>query len=565
MKKNIILITALLTALLSSCEKDFLERKSLDRISSEQVFSDKKFLEAYLYQCYNYMPVGYGMRNLADPSKEKTPGVITVGYGNAYILDCVTDIMTNKSGWPMSNAQLVRGLIDPANNDLDNWAQKYEGIRFCNDLIKGLDGSSLDSVFVARIISEARFIRAYHYIDLARRYGGVPIITKLQSLDNLDSLFVSRNTLDEVYDFIDNEFTEIAEYLPSAATLPEAELGRATKEACWAFDSKAMLFAERWAHSAELAKKVIDAGVYTLSSDYNALFQSYGGDKEVIFEVLFNGAEKGHSFDILAYPFSFRADWGSQILPTQELVDSYEMTNGLPISDPASGYDSLNPFLNRDSRLAATVLYNGNIFKGKSMDYTISSNPAIVPNGPDAPLGDVNNTTTGYNLKKFMDESLPDGPGWGVSKTSWKELRYAEVLLIYAEAQNNAVGPDASVYEAINQVRERAGLPNLPSGLTKEEMFQRIVQERKVEFAGEGQRYWDIRRWHIGPQVLDGTVAHGTFITRIAENPDSLVYKKIVVDKSKRPTFVYLPRFDLMPIPQSEMDKNPNLEQNPDY
>lgn len=550
--------------LTSRCNEDFLEREPLDMLSSEQVFNDENFVEAYLYQIYNYMPCGYGQR---DNGAEVTPGVNTIGYGNAYILDCCTDIFTNKSNWPGSNKLIIPGSITPSNNDLSNWNHCYTAIRYCNDLLVNMEKSTLDPAFVARVSAEARFVRAFQYFDLVRRYGGVPLITKLQTLEDFDAIMVSRNTADEVYDFLDAEYTTIAEALPSQKDLPESELGRATKEACWAFNGKINLFAERWARSAEKSKKVIDAGVYTLSPDYNKLFQSYGGDKEVIFEVMFNGAEKGHSFDLLAYPFSFRSDWGSQILPTQELVDAYEMTNGLPITDPNSGYDPNNPYANRDNRLAATVLYNGNTFKGKVMDYTsyYDSKKKLLPLGPDGPNpSEVNKTITGYNIKKFLDEAIPDGPGWGVSKTSWKELRYAEVLMNYAEAQNNAVGPDASVYNTINQVRTRAGQPNLPSGLSKEEMFKRIVNERKVEFAGEGHRYWDLRRWKMMVEVMHQKNVHRLFaIKNMTTN--EITYELGIIDKTKRPTSVFIDAFYLMPIPLSEMDKNPNLVQNPGY
>ncbi|MDA3894303.1 MAG: RagB/SusD family nutrient uptake outer membrane protein [Salinivirgaceae bacterium] len=564
MKKYNILLMSLLLFLLVGCNDDFLDKAPLNVISSEQVFNDEQFVEAYLYQIYNYMPCGYGRRSLDDPSDEKTPGVNTLGYGNAYILDCCTDILCNKSPWVESSLTIVPGLFNSSANDLNNWNQKYEAIRYCNDFLAGTENSELDPVFITRVRAEVRFVRAFQYFDLVRRFGGVPLIDGLQSLDDIEALMVPRNTADEIYDFIDYEYAEIADDLPSASELGTEDLGRATKEACWALNGRAMLFAERWTRSAELSKMVMDANTYTLSSDYNLLFQSRGGDPEVIFEVLFNGAEKGHGFDRLSFPYSFRADWGSQIIPTQDLVDSYETINGLSIDeDPA--YDETNPYANRDSRLAATVLYQGNTFKGTVMDYSISSDPDVVAHGPDAPLGEVNNTTTGYNMNKFIDQALDNGPGWGKSQTSWKEIRLAEVLLNYAEAQNEAAaGPDASVYTAINAVRTRAGQPDLPTGLSKEEMFERIVQERKVELVGEGHRYWDIRRWHIGVEVLNEKNTYGMFVYKDAATGE-LTYERTMVPITKRPAFLYLEHFDLMPIPQDEMDKNSNLVQNPGY
>jgi len=547
---------------LNSCNEDFLERQPLDMISSEAVYNDPALVEAYLFKAYNYMPNGYGTRNL-DGTDEKTPGVNGAGYGNAYILDCLTDLMTNKSSWPASNGQIVTGQIYPTKNDLDIWEHAYTAIRYCNMILDNMKTSKLSTDFIARINAEARFIRAYMYFDLARRYGDVPLIKELQSLDNFDEVLVSRTPVSEVYAFIDQEYTEIAEILPSVANLASSDLGRATREACWALNGRVQLYAKNYARSAEISKKVIDSNLYSLAADYNKLFQSYGGDKEVIFEVLFNGADKGHGMDRLAYPFSHRADWGSQMLPTQELVDAYEMTNGLPITDAASGYNPEKPYENRDSRLSATVLYHGNLFKGTPILVALSSDITILPNDVDAPNLTGNHSTTGYYLKKFLDESIPDGPGWGVSKTSWKEIRLGEVLLNYAEAQNEAAGPDQSVYDAVNKVRARAAQPALPAGLSKDQMFARIVQERKVELVCEGNRFWDLRRWKMCGEVLNGKKVHGMFITKDANDPSKLTYQ--LVEAKNRPAYIFHDRFYLLPIPQSEIDKNVNLIQNPEY
>jgi hypothetical protein len=401
------------------------------------------------------------------------------------------------------------------------------------------------------------------YTELVKRYGDVPLITQLQSFDDIEAMKVSRDPSADIYEFIDTELTEAAELLPSAKILPTNELGRATQEACWALNGRAQLYAKNYTQSAAMSLKVMESKSFELASDYNALFQSTGGNKEAIFEILFDGANKGHSFDLLAFPFSHRADWGSQILPTQELVDAYEMTNGLAITDPASGYDTLNPFANRDSRLAATVLYHGNLFKGDPILTALSSDVSILANDIDAPLVTGNHTTTGYYLKKFLDETLDDSPVSGQGKTSWKIIRLAEVLLNYAEAQNEAVGPDQSVYDAINLVRKRADQPNLPTGLSQDEMFDRVVQERKVELVGEDFRFWDLRRWKMAVEVLNNTYAHGMYITKDANNPENLSYK--IVQVPNRPKYVYLEHFYLLPIPQSEIDKNPNLVQNPNY
>lgn len=559
MKK--ILYILLLSLPMVACNDDFLDREPLDRISSESVFNDPALVEAYLFQTYNYLQNGFGYLDWTLEGQE------TVGYTDqgAFTIDCLSDCMTNKSAWPRSNAIIIPGQIFPSSTleGLDIWERAYTNIRLTNSIIYNLENSELSADYKARIASEARFIRALNYFELVKRYGDVPLIKELQSLDNMEDLLVARDKAEDIYLFIDEEFTEAAEILPSVIDMSQDEMGRATKEACWALNGRAQLYAKNYTRSAELSTQVIASNNYSLSPDYNALFQSYGGDNEVIFEIMFNGADKGHAFDLMAYPFSHRSDWGSQYLPTQELVESYEMTNGLAISDPSSGYDPQNPFANRDSRLQASVLYHGNDFKGEPILVALSSDNAVLAHDIDAPGLTGNHTTTGYYMKKYLDESLADSPEEKTGKTSWKEIRLAEVLLNYAEAQNEAVGPDQSVYDAINEVRARVQQPELPSGLSKEEMFERIVQERKVELFAEGFRYWDLRRWELAIDVLHNKKAHGMYITKDANNPENLTYE--VVEAPNRPTYVFLEHFYLLPLPQDEIDKNPNLVQNPGY
>ncbi|WP_298477012.1 RagB/SusD family nutrient uptake outer membrane protein [uncultured Maribacter sp.] len=531
-----------------SCDEDFLEREPLDKISDTAVYNDEGYVESILFRLYNYMPVGYPGRGQSN----QQPGRNSNGFTS--ILDNNTDIAMTKSGWIESWRHIRPGNITPTNNPLDNWKELYEAIYLANLLLSNLQDADLDEAFKARITAEARFVKAFQYFDLARRYGDAPIIREIQTLE--DDLLVSRDPVSDVYAYVDEEFTAAAASLPSKVDLSDSENGRATKEAAWAFNGRAQLFAKNYSRSAVLSKMVMDSGVHVLSADYEALFQSHGGDPEVIFEVLFDGVNKGHGMDRLMLPFSYRADWGAQCNPTQEFVDSYEMTNGLSITDPASGYNPLKPYEGRDSRFHATVLYQGAEFIGRPMD-------VIFPDGLDAPLRTGLHSITGYYIRKFMDQSAPFGVGFGESKQSWKEMRLAEVLLNYAEAQNEAIGPDATVYNAINQIRSRAGQPDLPVGLSKAEMFDKIMHERKIELALEGQRFWDLKRWKMGVEVLNGNMFTGMKVLSVDPVSGEMELERYPIDF--RPTTVYFDRFDLFPIPQSEIEKNPNLTQNPGY
>lgn len=523
-----------------------LDKEPLDMISSDAVFKDEALSEAYLYKIYGYMPCGYGLFVEAGAN-------VLSGMGITDLLDGSTDLLRSPAGWNESNGVMIPGTMSSTYNPLETWGRSYEAIRKVNNLIAGLsDDSPLSESFKERVIAEARFVRAFLYFDLVRRYGDVPLIKELQNFDNLQALLVPRTPKSDVYDFVETELEQIGEILPYAREIPATEHGRASREAAWALNGRVLLFAERYERSAFFSKKVIDEKYFELDDDYNALFQSRSGNKEVIFEVMFDGINKGHACDNLFMPPSIDNGWGSQTNPTQELVDSYEMLDGTPFdwNNPVHAKD---PYTGRDKRLAASIITDGSVFKNK-----------VIRTGylmPDDGLGLVERTYTGYYIRKFLDETLPfEKLYFGGSQTSWKELRLAEVLLNYAEAQNEAKqGPDDSVHDAINAVRDRAGLPDLPEDLDYTGMKQRIIQERKVELAFEGHRFGDLRRWKLAESVLNNKYFHGMKITE----EDGVKHYE-VFELNMLPKQVFLPKHYLMPINIGEMEKNPNLGSNND-
>lgn len=546
MKHNI--FTVFMGALFFTCFSCMdLEKEPLDMISSEALFKDEALTQAYLFNIYGYMPCGYGL------FVEDGENVFT-GMGITDLLDGSTDLLRSPAGWNESNGTMIPGTISATYNPLETWGRSYEVIRKVNNLIAGLtDGSPLPDHFKNRIMAEARFVRAFMYFDLVRRYGDVPLIRELQNFDNLQELLVPRTPRSDVYDFIDQELEAIGEILPYAKDMTAAEQGRASREAAWALNGRAMLFAERYERSALFSKKVLDEGHFILDPDYNALFQSHGGNREVIFEVMFDGVNRGHACDNLFMPPSLDNGWGSQTNPTQELVDSYEMLDGTPF-DWNNPSHAGNPYEGRDKRLQASIIVDGSVFKNK-----------VIRTGhlmPDDGLGLLERTYTGYYIRKFLDETLPfEKLSFIGSITSWKELRLAEVLLNYAEAQNEAKnGPDDTVYEAIKQVRERAGLPPLPAGLDYARMKERIIHERKVELAFEGHRFWDLRRWELAESVLHNKYFKGMKITE--DNNGVKNYE--IFELNMLPKQVFLPKHYLMPINQDELEKNPNLGGNND-
>lgn len=553
--KNIITTLLIAFSLLSFSSCMDLDRAPLDKISEPVLFKDEALTKAYLYNIYNYMPCGYGL--FVDQYKEGGDKNVISGMGITDLLDGSTDLLRSPSGWNESNGSIIPGTQNASYNPHDTWGRSYEVIRKTNNMLANLkDNTALSEDFVTRVSAETRFVRAFIYFDLVRRYGDVPLIKEVQRFDNLQILKVPRDNKEDIYDFIETELDEIGQILPFATDIPANELGRASREAAWALNGRAMLFAERYEASAKYSRLVLEGeNSFGLEDDYNKLFQSHGGSKEVIFEILFDGLTKGHAADNLYLPPSINNGWGAQTNPTQELVDSYEMLDGTPF-DWNNPSHAGNPYAYRDKRLEASIIYD----ESKVKNTTIRTAYLEANDG----LGLQGTTYTGYYIRKFMDETLPfEKLFFGGSQTSWKEIRLAEVLLNYAEAQNEFNnGPDDSVYEAIDVIRNRAGLPPLPRGLDKVAMFQRIQHERKVELAFEGHRFWDLRRWKLAESILHNKYFHGMKIT--VNNDGSKNYE--VFEVTNVPRQVFLPKHYLMPIHEAELEKNPNLgSNNPGY
>ncbi|RNC63594.1 RagB/SusD family nutrient uptake outer membrane protein [Proteiniphilum sp. X52] len=551
MKSFTIYIYAAFLALLAFSCAD-LDEAPKDRIVSSSIFQDQELVLQYLYHIYSSMPCGYGAMAFGTAPHN----AINTGMGITDLLDGSTDLLRSRAGWNESNSVIIPGGMSAQWNPHDVWGQRYSAIRKCNHMLVNLAASGFTDDFKNRIAAEVRFLRAYMYSDLVRRYGDVPLIVELQDVNNLEEMQVPRDPVSDIYDFIERELEAIgAEHggLPSAENLPPSQLGRVTREAALALGGRAMLYAERYEKSAWFSKQVIDRGIFSLVDNYNALFQSKGGEtSEVLFEVLYDGVNKGHSADFLYMPFSLDNGWGNQTCPTQELVDSYEMLDGSPF-DWSNPQHAANPYENRDKRLQWSIIVDGATFKNT----VIRTAYRTTSDG----LGMNEGTNTGYILRKFLDETIPFEKlaiNYLGSSTSWKEIRYAEVLLNYAEAQNEAVGADESVYNAMEVVRRRAGLGGtLPAGLDQTGMRERIRHERKVELAFEGHRFWDIRRWRIAEELLHGKRFHGIKIT---ENDNVKNYEVFEITTS--PVQVFLPKHYLMPINFNELAKNPKLGPN---
>lgn len=402
------------------------------------------------------------------------------------------------------------------------WNGAYEGIGRANNLLGYIDRVPMDEKLKQQYIAEAKFLRAVFYFNLWNLYGGAPLITEPTDAAAQETL--PRNTADELLAQMLKDLDDAS----APGVLPKSysgnDKGRVTVGAALAFKARLLLFAGRWTEAAAAAKAVIDLGVYELFPDYRGLFYLENeGNDEVIFDVQFKYPEFGHGFDITLIDYNTAA-------PTPDLVNDYYALDGLPIGKSAV-FDPANPYENRDPRLHATIIVKGSSFKG-----------AIVKEGQFP--------HTGYGQKKYSvykDNEAQETIRDGNSELNYMLLRYADVLLMYAEAQNEAGGPNEEVYNCLNQIRARAGMPPVKPGLNKDELRDEIRHERRIELAGEGFYYYDIRRWGIAPAVMNGFVYND---------------KGEVVDTRK----FEVPRDYLWPVPSIAIQENPALlPQNPGY
>ena len=551
---NIKIALLLLSMGFASCKKDYLTVQPKDQVTDAILWSSTDNADVFLNNIYGSIP---GSFNSLDPqenfSDNSINGIMVAASQTIY----ATSIYTANDGISFNSAK------DYGDTQGEGWDALYTDIRKCNLFIqKVTDAHFSDATWEKQRLAEARFLRAYFYQSLWIQYGGVPIITEVLNVDTQgDAIFRARNTDTETFQFIDDECGAIANDLPVTA-----EAGRITKGAALALKGWCELFEAsplknpsndktKWALAAATNKEIIDMGVYSLFPDYNALFyEENNNNEEVIFAKEYLGKTSLGS--------SKEVDWGPPalglfqtggILPTQEVVDEYAMSNGLQITDPASGYDPQNPFLNREKRFYESIVYDGSMWTGYLMSMRQGSGLATSLNATSQ------SRFIGYFMRKGLSEEYSSHPANSPSSANEIIYRYAEVLLSYAEAQNEAVGPDISVYEAINQVRVRSDLPPLPAGLSQIQMRDAIYRERRVELAFENKRFYDLLRLKLAEEKLNGSL-HAILIKEV----NNILEYSVIPALSGSRKF-YANKNYLLPIPQSAIDQNSKLVQNPNY
>lgn len=537
MKNNIIITLASVLLLTFTSCSDFLDRYPLDELSDASFWKLPSDAEMFVADIYQVLPSATG---LADA-------------------DVYSDNAVHGIKWAYASGQAT-GSYDPT---AFGWSGEYKKIRACNVLIEKIemipDYATKDK---EATIGEARFLRGYTYYKLIKSFGDVPYVEGTLDLSELKGY--TRTPWKEVYNKVMDDFDYAISKLPSE--WPSGKYGRATKGAAEAMKAQCALYFGEFETAATAAKNVIDSGVYELfdgGSDGSGFWEMFWEQNEINSEYVlvrtYDAVGKEHYMQMWeTFPV---VGWGGTN-PTQNLVDAFECTDGKPITESPL-YDKLNPRTNRDPRLAATVLFDGETMFDKTIKVA-----AIKANYPTGVGQQGDATATGYYQKKWINPNI---------YPSWKEgvdipiIRYAEVLLTYAEAKNEISPLDASAFDAVNKVRERVKMPKLTTTNcpTQDALRQRIRNEWRVEFALEGKRMWDVRRWDIAMDVLQGPLKgiHYREVFQGDELVDWVLYddgpgsKQLLVNESLR----YAEHNKIYPVPQSEINLNKDLTQNPGY
>ncbi len=594
-----------------SCkDAGFLDETVTTDLDYEKVFGDSALTEGFLNEIYRQ--IGFDTRgNRFSRDNENLGGLQTASDEAEY----------KTSSKVTADLQFATGTVNPVVISDDAWRIPYENIRKVNLFFRGIEKTPIQTGLKTRLKAEARFLRAWYYSIMLRHYGGVPLIGDTVYNEN-DKMKDTRDTYDACLQYIVKE-VQVAE--KDLATRPSGRLyGRVGAGACKALIARLKLYAasplfngnndivagtncpaellgypdykaERWKEAMDAAYAVIQLGQYSLFelqtdplndnrpepgygfyAQFMAAKTEYAASRPFVEAILEDRSQKDRARESWFQPPSRDGSGGGYIY--QELVDAFPMNNGLPIDNPASGYNAEDPFKNRDPRLRNTVLYDGLFLQSQSGSpsaITIALNADGTSSGKDAVH---QGTPTGYYINKMVNRDLAANTVHGGPQQT-PVIRYAEILLMYAEAMNefaittqgesSIVPADEKTYVALKQIRRRGGINitddpmnsahmfGLKPNMTRLEMRKAIQNERRIEFAIEGQRFWDVRRWKIAEET-DNKQMTGLEPRMAASG--GRVYKRFNVRKRTFRKAMYF-----WPIPYRETIKLPGLIQNPNY
>lgn len=587
MRKYIVIIIAFIVICfgLTRCNK-ILDVQPLNLVPGDAVWQDTSLMEAYLNNIYP-----------------------TIGLGEFNSTSGLSDL-ADESVWTNGAQAVVQSTITSSNLDVLGgsrfswmvWATLYSAIRNCNIfLMNSATSPFAEAAETKRMRGEAYFLRGYFYHNLMRTFGGVPLITKVYGLK--DSTAIARNTFEQTVDFIVNDADSAAALLPLVSE--DIDLGRATKGAALALKSRVLLYAAsdlyninpgkkdfqgylsgdrvaRWTAAKDAAKAVMDLGVYHLfgadpapgdstAANYANLFLTKKDNPEIIF-CRYTSINNGATNVGLWFSPNGYHGYGENS-PIQQMVDAYEMKDGTQFSwnNPV---EAAHPYENRDPRFYASVFYDGAPWKKRYSDATAYDPVGIVqafttltlPNGStlpgidtrNGPVENWNGSYSNYYLRKFLDPT--NDLQANAQEVPWIFFRYGEILLNYAEACIE-LGEYQEARDALNKIRRRAGMPEFTTE-TGSVLKDAYRNERRVEMAFEQQRFFDVRRWMIAPDVLNADAKGIEISVKGTNRADRSTYH----DYSYKQIDIQARHWDdkmyYLGIPFEELQKNPLLIQN---
>ncbi len=594
-------IAALLVLGLSGCN-DVLDVTPKDQLSDAAVFTDPNLAQAFVNDMYRGMGHGLYEIMLASISDE-------------------THFIHNYATEPIVKSNITssdRGALEDGRYGHFNWANNYSRIRQTNIFLSKIDATTFDAALKQRMKGEVYFLRAYFYHNLMRMYGGVPLITKVYGLS--DDFSVARNSFKETVDFIVADADSAAALLPSSYS--GADVGRATKGAALALKARVLLYAASdlynanpsgnaftgyttpqdrtalWRAAKNAAKAVMDLGAYSLfrptpaspqeaAQNYADLFLQQTSTEAIMSRFFLTTRDDG------AYPNRDNGPngyhtWGGNT-PIQNLIDDYRMADGSKFdwSNPAH---AAAPYANRDPRLSGSILYDRAPWRQRPDDVKkldsigviqtfrqlriidttlVTGKPpkidtTMVPglDTRDSPVENWNGAYSGYYIRKFIDPSL--NAQFIRQQVPWIFFRYAEILLNYAEAsiELNELGDAVT---ALNQIRQRAGMPLFSAGLGQAALRDEYRNERRVEMVFEEQRFFDVRRWMIAPAVLSQPAGGINIFLDGKNRADPSTWKNYRYVRDTIQARAWDNRMYFMPIRLDELNRNGLLKQNPGY
>ncbi|CAL1521034.1 RagB/SusD family nutrient uptake outer membrane protein [Chitinophaga sp. MM2321] len=579
-KMNIIKYLAgiMLMYSITACNKDYLEKKPLTEYQESEVWQDVGLVQAFVNDLYVQMRPGFEEVMLSSMTDE-----------SRFIHDYNTSRVVQGNVSPDDIGKLV---------EFSRWDEHYKTIRNCNMFLEKIDAVPFtDEAQRIRMKGEVHFMRAWYYHMLVKYYGGVPLITKTFNIkgDETEILNVKRATFDECVKFIVAECDSAAKVLPLVYE-GAGDKGRATKGAAMALKSRILMYAAsdlfnkevksplmgytsgdqtaRFRLAKDAAKAVMDLHLYDLYHPTDSAAENYSrifldkDNPELIFIKLYDKALLGTSHDLYNGPNGYH-NWGGNV-PIENFVTGYQMKDGTDFSwaNPA---EAKAPYVGRDPRFYATILYDGAKWKPRPKDGAEVDPVGVIQtgkyeskNGTDSVWGldtrnsvieNWNGTFSGYYLRKFMDKNL-DAQFFRGSQP-WIFFRYAEILLNYAEA-SIWLGEDGDGRTELNKIRTRAGMPATTA--SGEALKAVLKYERRYELAFEEHRFFDARRWVTDALTAFNESAKGIEVlgSQIANHP--FVYRVISIQDR-----AFKEKDFLLPIPAAEIRKNANLEQQVPY